>query len=477
MTTTGTESSITTSGPLNEPEAGVAAQLHTVIRGEVITRNHPAYDEARAVYNKMIDRRPAVVVRCVDEADVIAALNVARLQRLPLAVRGGGHSAPGYGVVEDGVVIDLAPMRHVVVDSANRRAIVGGGAKWADVDHATAPFGLALPGGVVSTTGVGGLALGGGSGHLTRSFGLTCDSLIGATVVTADGRVLHTSEASHPELFWALRGGGGNFGIVTSFEFALHPLGDVLSAIVIYDIGAAGDILRFFDDFMKRAPDELNAFIGFGLAPPIPSLDPSHHERPAGLVVACWTGEHNDGYEALRPLLEHPATLGSLVEPLPLAALNSMFDAGAPAGMHNYWRGHFVDELTDDIIRVHATFGPTVPNVSSTIHLYTIDGAAGRVPSDATAFCHRNARYSTVVGALWTDAGESDAYIGWVRDYWAALNDVAPNGGYVNFLSVDDGEAGVRATYGPNHERLTAVKLAYDSQNLFCHNQNIKPVR
>jgi FAD/FMN-containing dehydrogenase len=270
-------------------------------------------------------------------------------------------------------------MRHVVVDSATRRVIVGGGATWGDVDHATSPFGLAVPGGVVSTTGVGGLTLGGGSGHLTRPYGLTCDSLIAATVITADGRVVRATDESHPELFWALRGGGGNFGVVTSFEFALHPAGTVLMGAIVYDVAAAGEVMRRYDDHLERASEQLGALFGFGLGPALPFLPARHHGCPVALVVACWVGDESEGRDVLRPLQEHGAVLGSEVAPVPFAALNSMFDADAPPGMNNYWRGHFVTELTDELINVHVTYGPRVPTASSAVHLYPIDGAAARV--------------------------------------------------------------------------------------------------
>jgi FAD/FMN-containing dehydrogenase len=455
--------------------AAARDRLAATIRGDVIDAGHDDYDAVRAVYNRMIDRRPALIVRCVDDADVIDALVVAREAGLPLAVRGGGHSAPGYAVVDDGLVIDLSAMRHVLVDPVAGRAIVGGGATWGDVDHATSPFGLAVPGGVVSTTGVAGLTLGGGSGHLTRPYGLSCDSLISATVVTADGRLVRASEDSHPELFWALRGGGGNFGVVTSFEFALHPAGTVLSAVIVYDIAAAAEVMRCFDDHMRTAPDQLGAVLAFGLGPPVPFLPPQHHDRPVVLVIACWPGAEEEGRAALRPLLEHAAVRGADVAPVPFAALNSAFDADAPPGLYNYYRGHFVTDLTDEIIEVHTTYGPHVPNATSAVHLYAIDGVAGRVAADATAFSHRDARYSTGLAAIWADPADSDANIAWVREYWQALDAVAPNGGYVNFMSFDEGEAAVRATYGPNYERLAAIKTAYDANNLFRLNQNIKP--
>jgi FAD/FMN-containing dehydrogenase len=456
-------------------ELPVRDQLERTIRGAVLSPEDEGYESARTVYNAMIDRRPAVIVRCADDADVIEAVRVARANHLPLAVRGGGHSAPGYAMVDDGLVIDLSALRHVIVDPIERRAIVGGGATWGDVDHATAPFGLAVPGGVVSTTGVGGLALGGGTGHLTRAYGLTCDSLVAATIVTADGQLVRASEDSHPELFWAVRGGGGNFGVVTSFEFSLHPAGTVLSAVIMYDIAGAAEAMRSYDDHLRQAPDQLGAFFAFGLGPAAPFVPTLYHDRPVAMVVACWPGDEQQGREEIRPLLEHGSVVGAEVASVPLATLNSAFDDSAPPGMRCHWRGHFVTELSDDVVEVHTAYGPTVPNATSAVHIYLIDGAAARIAPDATAFNRRDARYSTAVAAFWTDPVEDEAMVAWVREYWRALDEVAPNGGYVNFLADEDGEAGVRATYGSNYDRLAAVKAAYDSDNVFRLNQNIKP--
>ena len=293
--------------------------------------------------------------------------------------------------------------------------------------------------------------------------------------MTADGQLVRASEHEHPELFWALRGGGGNFGVVVSFEFRLHRVGFVLGGPIVYDIGAAADLLRFYDDFMQQAPTELNAFFGFHIAPPLPFLDEKHHGSHVCLIVPCWPGDADEGRDVLAPLFEHDAVIGDGISAMPLATLNSASDALAPPGLHNYYRGHFVTELDDDLVAIHAKRGVTVPTVYSVVHLYPIDGAAAKVAPGDTAFSHRDARYSTAIAAIWDDTDDSDANVQWARDYWADLQAVAPGGGYVNFLADDDGVDGVRATYRSNLERLAAVKLAYDPLNLFRMNQNIEP--
>ena len=337
-------------------------------------------------------------------------------------------------------------------------AVWASGARWRDLDHR-----------------VGGLALGGGSGHLTRAFGLTCDSLIGADVVTADGQLVHASEHDHPELFWALRGGGGNFGVVISFEFRLHQVGTVLGGPIVYDARAAKELLGFYRDYMHEAPMDLGAFFGFHLAPPLPFVAEEHHGMPVCLIVVCWPGDVNEGREVIRPLLDLDSFVGSGVDAMPLATLNSASDALAPPGLHNYYRGHFIEDLTDDVIEVHARHGVTVPTVSSAVHLYPVDGAAAKVAPHDTAFSHREAHYSTAIAAIWEHPADSHRNVQWVREYWAALQAVAPGGGYVNFLADDQGTDDVRAAYRDNYERLAAVKLAYDPHNLFRMNQNIAP--
>jgi FAD/FMN-containing dehydrogenase len=452
-------------------------RLENEMRGTVLVPSHPGYEDARVVVNAMIDKRPAVIVRPVDAADVIVAVDVAREHDLLLSVRGGGHSAPGHSTNDGGLVIDLSSMRHVVVDPHRRRASVGGGATLGEVDHATAPFGLAVPSGIISTTGVGGLTLGGGTGHLTRAHGLTCDSLVAADVVTADGRLLRADDERHPELFWALRGGGGNFGVVTNFEFELHAVDSVLGGPIFYDASALRQLLELYRDFMHSAPAQLGAFFGIHLAPPLPFLAESYHGAPVCLVAVCWPGDLGRGWDAIGPLLEHDAMIGSGIEVLQFAEFNRANDALAPPGLHGYMRGKFLDEITDATIDVHAEFGPKIPTANSGVHLYPIDGAAWDVPADATAFGHRSSRYSMGVFAACDDPADVAASVRWVRDYTVALEACAPGGGYVNFLAGDEGDQAVRASYGANYDRLAAIKLAYDPHNLFRMNQNIPPAR
>lgn len=466
---------MTTTTATNDLDRSALDELATQLRGDVLTRSDPEYDAARRVYNAMVDRHPACIVRCRDVADVIAAVRFARARGVPLAVRGGGHSAAGYSMVDDALVIDLQGIDHVVVSPDRTRVHVGGGCLWADVDHATSPFGRVVPSGVVSTTGVAGLTLGGGTGHLTRALGLTCDSLVAADMVTVDGELVRASESERPELFWALRGGGGNFGIVVDFEFRLHEVGPVLGGPIFYDVDAAEHLLAHFRDVLAAAPDELGAFFGFAQAPPLPMIPDDRHGTTVGLVAACWSGAPDDGRDVVAPLLDHPAVIGDGLATLSMAELDSATDALAPQGMRNYWKGQFIDDLTPDLIAVHAAFGPALPTPMSTMHLYPLGGAAGRVAPQATAFGHRDAGFSTVVAALWADPADDDAAIGWVRDYWGALHACAPTGGYVNFLTGDEAESAVLASYGQNHERLAAVKLAYDPLNTLCHNANIRP--
>ena len=466
------------SSPGASPLAASAIdRLAGKVRGDLIQPDDPAYDAARRVYNAMHDRRPALIARPVDAADVAAAVSFARDQELPLAVRGGGHGVAGTGTNDGGLVIDLARMRSVRVDPDRRVARVEGGATWGDVDHATGAFGLATPGGIISTTGVGGLTLGGGFGHLTRRFGLSCDNLLSADVVTADGRFVVASEAHHPDLFWAIRGGGGNFGVVTSFEFRLHPLpsGDmVYGGPIFYPVAAAADVLRFLRDFLAGAPRELSAFFAYLIAPPAPSIP--EHLRGATLcaLVCCWSGPVEEGERALAPIRAAAPVALDLAGPIPYPVLNSRSDALLPPGLHHYWKSDFVGELTDAAIEVHTAHGPRVPNVVSTMHLYPLDGAVHDVPPDATAFGYRDVSFVHIVAGTDADPANMPAHTAWVRDYWSALHPHAAGGGYVNFLMAE-GQDRVRAAYRGNYARLVAAKRTWDPGNLFRLNQNIRP--
>jgi FAD/FMN-containing dehydrogenase len=448
--------------------------LRERVRGAVITRDDDGYDEARKVYNAMIDRRPRVVVRTANAGDVMAAVDFARENQLDLAVRGGAHSVPGFGTCDDGVVIDLSAMRGVRVDPVNRTARAEGGATWGDFNAATHAFGLATTGGIISTTGIAGLTLGGGIGYLDRGAGLSCDNLISADVVTADGQFLVASERENPDLFWALRGGGGNFGAVVSFEFQLHPVAQIYGGPMFFELDAAADLLQFYREFIVDAPEQFGGFPGFQIAPPLPFIPEDRQGEPFALFVPCWSGPVEEGEKALKPLRDVAPTVAEMVGPMPYPALNSAFDPLLPPGLQHYWKANFVTELTDDAITAHLEHGPKLPAVNSTMHIYPINGACHRVAPDATAFAYRDANFATVIAGMWPDPADNDAGIQWVRDYYEATSPYSEEGGYVNFMSDDDQDR-VPANYRGNYDRLVEVKKRYDPDNLFHLNQNIKP--
>ena len=451
--------------------------LRERVRGQIIEPGAPDYDEARKVYNAMHDRKPQAVVRCADAADVIATVQTAHEQGLDLAVRGGGHSVPGLGTTDDGLVIDLSQMRSVQVDPANALARAGGGAVWGDFDHATNAFGLSTTGGIISTTGVGGLTLGGGIGYLARKYGLSCDNLVAADVVTADGSLLRASEDEHDDLFWALRGGGGNFGVVTSLEFRLHPVGEIYGGPIFFELDTAGDVLRFYRDYIAQAPEELGAFFAFQIAPPLPFIPEDRHGDTLCAVVTCWSGPHGDAEGVIKPLRDAGPVVAEHVGPMPYPALNSAFDALLPPGLQHYWKADFVKELTDDAIRAHVEHGPQVPCVESTMHVYPIDGAVQRVRPDETAFAYRDVSFACVIAGMWPDPADNAANTEWVRNYWSAIHPYSgTDGGYVNFMGTDD-QGRIEANYGRNYERLARIKATYDPDNVFHLNQNIEPRR
>jgi FAD/FMN-containing dehydrogenase len=448
--------------------------LRQRVRAPVLVAGDAEYDDARSVHNGMFDRRPLVIVRAEQVADVISAVNFARDAGLELSVKGGGHSAPGFGSNDGGLVIDLSLMRHVHVDPWTQRAQAGGGATWGDFNYATHAYGLATPGGIVSTTGIGGLTLGGGIGYLSRGFGLTIDNLVSAEVVTADGEVVTANSDNHADLFWALRGGGGNFGVVTSFEYQLHPVSDVYVGLFFYEVESAGDLLRFFREFICHAPEMYGAFPAFQIAPPLDFIPADRHGDAFCVAVVHWAGPIRQGEEAMKPFREVAPVVAEMVAPLPYPALNSAFDALFPKGIRSYWKGSFVTELTNEAIEAHLAHGPKVPEVSCTMHLYPINGACHRVGADDTAFGYRHANFATVILSAWNDPETDGDRIQWVRDYHDAIAPHSEPGGYVNFMA-DDDQARVPANYGANYTRLTRIKRAYDPDNLFHLNQNILP--
>ena len=449
-------------------------QLREQVHGEVTTPDDAGYEQARRVYNAMIDRRPAAVVRCANTGDVVAAVLFAREHQLDVAVRGGQHSVPGFGTCDGGVVVDLSGMRGVRVDPAASTARAEGGATWGDFNAATHAFGLATTGGIISTTGVGGLTLGGGIGYLARGYGLSCDNLISADVVTADGRFLVASEDENDDLFWALRGGGGNFGVVTSFEFRVHPVKDIYGGPMFFELSDAGAVLRFFREFIADAPEELGAFPAFQIAPPLPFIPEDRHGDTFLAVVACWAGPLDQGERALQPFHDLAPVVAEHVGPMPYPALNSAFDALVPPGLQHYWKANFVTELTDQAIEAHLAHGPKVPAVNSTVHIYPINGACHRVAPDATAFAYRDATFATVIAGMWPDPTQNEANVSWVRDYYDATAPLSEEGGYVNFMADDDQDR-IKANYRGNFERLVDIKRKYDPDNLFHLNQNIRP--
>ena len=449
-------------------------ELREQVRGDVIAPGDEGYEEARKVYNAMIDRRPAVVVRPVNAGDVIAAVNFARENGIDLAIRGGGHGVPGFGTCDGGVVVDLSRMKGVRVDPAKRTAQAEGGATWGDFNAATHAFGLATTGGIISTTGVSGLTLGGGIGYLSRGLGLSCDNLISADVVTADGRFLVANENVNADLFWALRGGGGNFGVVTSLEYKLEPIKDIYGGPMLFELDDAGDVLRFYREFIADAPEEFGGFPAWQIAPPLPFIPEERHGETFLAFVACWAGPLDQGEAVLKPLHDVAPVVAEHVGPMPYPALNAAFDPLVPPGLQHYWKANFVKELTDDAIEAHLAHGPKVPVVNSTVHIYPINGACHRMAPDGTAFAYRDANFATVIAGMWPDPAANNANIKWVRDYYAATAPLSEEGGYINFMAEDD-QSRIKANYKGNYDRLVDVKRKYDPDNLFHLNQNIKP--
>ncbi|HSC29343.1 MAG TPA: FAD-binding oxidoreductase [Vicinamibacterales bacterium] len=446
------------------------------LRGRLIRSGDADYDSARALFNGMIDKRPRLIARCVDAADVVTCVNYAREQGLLLAVRGGGHSGPGLGSCDDGLVIDLSMMRGVRVDPASGTVRVDPGCTSGDVDHATHAFGLAVPFGIVSTTGVAGLTVGGGTGYLTRKHGLTIDNLLEADVVLADGRFVTASPKEHPDLFWALRGGGGNFGVVTSFLFQAHPAGIVYAGPIFWDAIHAKAIMRTYRDFLPTAPEELGAFVGLKT---VPSMDPFPKDawgRRACAVISCYNGASADGEKAMAPLLGAlPPPLFNWMSAMPFPAIQALFDPFFPKGLQWYWKGDFVKSLPDEAIDVHIAQAARAPSELSLMHLYPIDGAVRRVPREATAWTARDATWSMVIAGIDQDPKKADALKSWGRGYWKAVHPFNLAGAYVNFMMDDEAEDRVRSTYGDNYARLASIKAKYDPANLFRVNQNIVP--
>jgi FAD/FMN-containing dehydrogenase len=449
-------------------------QLRGAFRGELIQPGDGAYESARKVYNGMIDKRPKVIARCADVADVMAAVQFGRENDLLTAIRGGGHNGAGLGTCDGGLVIDLSRMKGVRVDPAARTVRVGAGCVWGDVDHTTHAFGMAVPSGIVSTTGVAGLTLGGGIGYLTRRYGLTIDNLLSVDMVLADGRFVTASADHNPDLFWAVRGGGGNFGVVTSFEFRLQPVKIVQFGPTFWPLEQAAEVLRAYRQFIVEAPEEINGFFAFLVIPPVPMFPEQLHLKKVCGILWCCTGSAEQVEATLKPMRTLGRPLFDHVAPAPFPVAQSAFDGLLPPGLQWYWRADYFTELSDAAISRHVEHGSKIPTMLSTMHLYPVDGAAQRVGPNDTAYSFREAHFAQVILGVDPDPANAEKITAWCKNYWEALHPYSAGGAYVNFM-MDEGQERVRAAFRDNYERLAAVKKKYDPTNFFRVNQNIRP--
>ncbi len=441
----------------------------------IIGPGDAGYDDARAVHNGMIERHPGVIVRCASPEDVARAIAFGRGHDVPIAVRGGGHNGGGLGVVDDGVVIDLSAMAEVVVDDERGTVRVGGGCTWGQVDGTTAEHGCVVPSGIISTTGVGGLTLGGGMGHLTRRFGLTIDNLIGADLVLADGSRVRASAEENPDLYWGLRGGGGNFGVVTAFEFRTHPLPPtVMAGPTFWPMEQLPEVMRFYREFLPAAPRSLNGFFASMTVPPVDLFPAELHLRKVAAIMWCIVGTEAEAADLLAPVHDVGTPLLHGVGPVPHPALQSLFDGLYVKGLQCYWRADFVNQLSDELIDRHLEWSEKLPSMHSTMHLYPIDGAAHDVGQDDTAFSYRDAQWSEVIFGVDPDPARATDMRDWCVGYWDATHPYSAGGAYVNFM-MEEGQERVRATYRGNYDRLARVKAHYDPDNVFRVNQNVRP--
>lgn len=450
-------------------ERALVEALRASLRGEVIDREHGSYDQARAVWNGLIDRRPAAIARCADAEDVMATVRLSREHRPQVSIRGGGHQVAGSAVCDDGLVIDLSAMREVALDPDARTARVSGGARWADVDRATQAHGLATPGGEVSVTGVAGLTLGGGLGATMRAFGLSCDNLRSVEIVTADGRLRTASRDEHSDLFWALRGGGRGLGVVTSFEFELHPLGpEVASALLLYRYEDAESVLRVWRDYAAEAADQVTPEIGLWSIPPLPELPEHLHGEPVVFVAGLYAGPAEEADHALAPLRELGRPLADLSATGAYVEAQSALDDLFPSGGRYYWKSHFLDELSDAAIATMLEAAAVRPNPESVIYIRTLGGAIARVGADETAYAHRSASFNVSVDAIWTEPAHDQVAIAWARSAWDALRPHATGGVYLNFAGLGAEESGMRAAaLGSSEQRLERIRRAYDPDGVF----------
>ncbi len=455
------------------PQEAIAT-FQSQLRGTLIMKEDAAYEDARQVYNAMISRYPAMIAPCCDAADVMACIRFARENGLKVSVRGGGHNAAGLGVCDDGLVIDLSGIRYVQVDPGARTVRVGGGCLWSDVDHATHPFGLAVPSGIISSTGVGGLTLGGGLGHLTRKYGLTIDNLLSVDIVLADGTFVVASAEENTDLYWAVRGGGGNFGVVTSFVFQAHPVKTVCAGPMLWELEDAAEVMKWYREFIKEAPEEMTGFLAVMTVPPGPPFPEPLHLKKMCAIVWCYTGAMEEADTILQGIRAYRPPAFEFFVPMPFPMLQGMFDALYPKGHQWYWKADFFKELSDEAIGLHIDFAKTLPTMHSTMHLYPVNGAAQRVGSTETPWNFRDAVWSQVIVGVDPDPASKETITAWAKAYYDALHPYGAGGAYVNFM-MEEGEDRVRATYGANYERLAQIKAKYDPDNFFRVNQNIAP--
>ncbi|MGE0354491.1 MAG: FAD-binding oxidoreductase [Gemmatimonadales bacterium] len=461
-------------GQITLPQDAVTS-FGAALRGQLLTPDSPGYDEARKVWNAMIDRRPAMIARCAGAADVVQAVRFARQHGLLTAVRGGGHNIGGLGICDGGLLIDLGLMRSVRVDPKRKTAVAEPGVTLSDFDHDTQAFGLATPVGINSTTGLAGLTLGGGFGWLTRKYGLTVDNLTSVDVVTADGELIQANAKKHPDLFWAIRGGGGNFGVVTAFEFKLHKIGpEVMSGLLIYPIEQAAGVLRQYREFVASAPDELAVWLVMRQAPPLPFLDAKWHGKKVLVVAALYAGSVRKGKQAIKPLRQIGKPVADAMMPHQYTQWNAAFDGLLAPGARNYWKSHDMAELSDDTLRILLEHAERVPTFGCEVFVAHMGGAAARVAEEATAYAHREASFIVNVHARWDEPSDDDRCIGWARELFQALAPHATGGVYVNFMTGEEKDR-IKSAYGMNYARLAQVKKEYDPGNLFRVNQNIPP--
>jgi len=442
------------------------------LRGEIVLPSDNAYNETRKVYNGMINKHPGMFAMCLNAADVIYSVNFARENDLLVAVRGGGHNGGGLGICNDGLVIDLSGIKFVRVDKSDNTVRVGGGNLWGEVDHATHPFGLAVPAGIISTTGVGGLTLGGGVGHLSRKYGLTIDNLLEADMVLADGSFVTVNANNNSDLFWAIRGGGGNFGIVTSFKFQAHPVKNVIGGPTLWPIEKTEEIMEWYHEFIQNAPDELNGFIATMIIPGAPFPEHLHNKQFCG-IVWCYVGNQAKFDELFKPVLALNPLFAHVGE-MPYPSIQTLFDGLLPPGMQWYWRADFFKELGAEVRTQHLKFGSNIPTPLSQMHLYPISGAASRVGAEDTPWAYRDAKYAGVIVGVDPDPVNAAKITNWCKDYWEALHPYSAGGAYSNFM-MDEGQDRVKASYKHNYNRLSEIKRKYDPTNFFSVNQNIKP--